>query len=312
MARKPRVHYAGGVYHVMLRGNGGKKIFFDDEDRKHLYWLIHEGIKRFDHQIHGFCLMDNHIHLAIQVGDIPLSKIMQNLSFRYTRWINKKKKRIGHLFQGRYKAIMVEQDSYLLELIRYIHLNPVRAKLVKNPSRYRWSGHNAYLGDETLPWLTTDWVLSQFGKRADACRRHYEAFVADGIHEGYREEFHKGGEDGRILAGERYTEQVIGKQHVQLKKPNLNEIIQTVCRTYKIKAQTLLSSSRKRDISEVRRIIYWLAVKTDAATLKELGDYYGRDASVLSKQVHRVESMIQSDKNFNHELDQLYNAIMQA
>lgn len=88
MARKPRIHVPGGLYHVMLRGNGGMEIFYDDADRYHFYQLLQEGVVRYGHRIHGFCLMNNHVHLAIQVADEPLSKIMQNLSFRYTRWIN--------------------------------------------------------------------------------------------------------------------------------------------------------------------------------------------------------------------------------
>ncbi len=117
MARKPRLHVAGGLYHVMLRGNGGQAIFFADADRYHLYLLLQEGIERYGHRVHGFCCMSNHIHLAVQVADIPLAKIMQNLSFRYTRWINQRKKRVGHLFQGRYKAILVDAEGYLLQLV---------------------------------------------------------------------------------------------------------------------------------------------------------------------------------------------------
>ena len=122
MARKPRLHVPGGVYHVMLRGNGGQDIFFDAEDRSHLYLLIQQGVERYRHRIHGFCCMPNHLHLVIQVKEAPLSQIMQNLAFRYTRWINTKHTRSGHVFQGRYKAILVEADRYLLELVRYIHL----------------------------------------------------------------------------------------------------------------------------------------------------------------------------------------------
>ncbi len=99
-----------------------------------------EGVGQFGHQIHGYCWMGNHIHLAVQVVEVPLSRIMQNLAFRYTRWVNKRQGRVGHLFQGRYKAILVEAQSYLLELVRYIHLNPVRARLVEEPAAYRWSG----------------------------------------------------------------------------------------------------------------------------------------------------------------------------
>ena len=122
MARKSRIHYPGAVYHVILRGNGGQDIFFARQDRTRFYLLLQEGVERFGHRIHAFCCMTNHVHLAIQVAEIPLAKIMQNVSFRYTRHINNREKRIGHLFQGRYKALLIDADSYLLELVRYIHL----------------------------------------------------------------------------------------------------------------------------------------------------------------------------------------------
>jgi len=133
MARKPRLHYIGAVYHVMVRGNSGQNIFADDEDRYRFYLFLQEGVEKFGYRIHAFCLMNNHVHLAIQVGDKPLSRIMQTLCFRYTQWVNSRQKRVGHLFQGRYKAIVVDADAYLAELVRYIHLNPVRAKIVKTP-----------------------------------------------------------------------------------------------------------------------------------------------------------------------------------
>ena len=127
MARKSRIHFPGALFHVMLRGNDGADVFFSAEDRARFYMLMQYGVERFGHRIHAFCLMTNHIHLAIEVADKPLSAIMQNLSFRYTQWLNWKRKRSGHLFQGRFKAVLVEADSYLLELVRYINLNPVRA-----------------------------------------------------------------------------------------------------------------------------------------------------------------------------------------
>ena len=172
MARKPRIHLDGALYHVMLRGNGGQSIFLVDDDRDAFEALVAEGVSRFGHRIHAFCWMGNHVHLAIQVADTPLSKIMQNIAFRYTRFINRRAQRIGHLFQGRFKALLVDADSYLLELVRYIHLNPVRAKLVADPADYRWSGHLAYLGKTHKEWLTTDWVLSQFAPASGAAERN--------------------------------------------------------------------------------------------------------------------------------------------
>ncbi|MDH5561852.1 MAG: transposase, partial [Deltaproteobacteria bacterium] len=127
MARKPRIHYPGAVYHVILRGNGGQDIFFSKADRSRFYLLLQDGAERFSHRIHAFCLMTNHVHLAIQVGEVPLSRIMQNISFRYTGYLNRRKQRTGHVFQGRYKALLIDADSYLVELVRYIHCNPVRA-----------------------------------------------------------------------------------------------------------------------------------------------------------------------------------------
>lgn len=186
----------------MLRGNGGQPVFFSDADRCRFYLLLQEGTARFDYQVHGFCLMGNHVHIALQVGNVPLSKSMQNLSFRYTHWINQHQKRFGHLFQGRYRALLVDKDSYLLELVRYIHLNPVRTGLVKHPADYPWSGHRAYLNLETIPWLSTDWVLSQLGGTARSARQRYERFVAEGVGLEQQSSFHRGSEaDPRMLWG---------------------------------------------------------------------------------------------------------------
>ena len=135
----------------MMRGNGGEDIFFDDEDRYHFYLLVQQGNERYSHSIYGVCCMRNHVHLAIEVGDISLSKIIQNLTFRYTRLINQRRKRIGHLFQRRYKAILVDADSYLLGLVRYIHLNPCGAEMATDPRNYPWGRYRAYLGEELLP-----------------------------------------------------------------------------------------------------------------------------------------------------------------
>lgn len=145
MARKPRLHFPDACYHIIVRGNGGQDIFFDDDNRNHFLSLVEDGVERFSHRVHCYCLMSNHVRLVIQVADIPLSCIMQNLSFRYTRYINLKTQRIGHLFQGRYKALLIETDSYLLELARYIHNNPVRAKKVQVASDYQWSSHSEYV-----------------------------------------------------------------------------------------------------------------------------------------------------------------------
>ncbi len=312
MARKPRIHVVGGLYHVMLRGNGGEAIFFNDDDRYHFYLLVQEGIERFGHHIHGFCCMTNHVHLAIQMGDIPLSKIMQNLSFRYTRWINQREKRVGHLFQGRYKAILVDGDSYLLELVRYLHLNPVRAGMVSDPIEYPWSGHRAYLGEMQQPWLTTDWVLSQFSRQRAAARRRYAKFIQEGMGEGYREEFHRGGEDSRVLGEERFIHRMLKTESKLGKPPSVKKVVGEVCRKYGITERDLASPSRQRRLAQARGVTAWLVVQNKSGTLTELAKRFNRDLSALSLAARKIESKRKESKSFNRALENLANSITQA
>jgi putative transposase len=313
MARKPRLHENSAVYHVMLRGNGGQVIFFDDADRSHFYLLLQQGIARYGHRIHGFCLMGTHAHLAIQVGEEPLPKIMQNLSFRSTRWVNRKQKRIGHLFQGRYKAIMVDQQAYLLELVRSIHLNPVRAKQARQPQAYAWSGHRAYLGRETLPWLTTDWVLSQFGARFAISSKRYAAFVHAGRGEGHREEFHHGGDqDQRVLGDDRFAERIVNKSCASPQPITLDKLIKMVSQSYRLTESDLASVGRERRASEARCVIGWLAQKSGQVTLTEVGRRFGRDVATLSRGVHRLVLKAKGSKTLAKRLAGFNNAIVQA
>lgn len=307
MARKPRLHFPGGLYHVMLRGNGGQAIFFDEGDRYHLYLLLQEGVERFGHRIHGFCAMTNHLHLAVQVAEVPLSKIMQNVSFRYTRWINRRQRRSGHLFQGRYKAIVVDADSYLLELVRYIHLNPVRSELVTDPLEYSWSGHRTYLGQEILPWLTTGWVLSTFAKQADVARGRYYDFVIDGIGQGHRAEFHGGGLDGRVLGNDRFVEHTLGRRPVLSRKPlaSLDEIERRVCLACDVVPTDLAGPGRRRDVAEARGMIGWLALQCEIGSLREVAERYHRDPSTLTVAARKVAERVRASKQFRTYIKKL-------
>jgi putative transposase len=210
--RKPRINFPGAVYHVILCGNAGGPIFFDDRDRFRLYLILQQTVERFRYRIHGFCLTTNHVHFIMQVGDIPLFRIMQNISLRYTKWINFSQGRTGHVFQGRYKALLLDADSYLLEIVRYVHLNPVRAGMVAVPEDYPWSGHRAYLGVEIILWLNSDWLLSMFSDKIDMARMKYRSFVADGMAEKRRNEFHRGTCEGRILGDDTFVGEAFAKQ----------------------------------------------------------------------------------------------------
>ncbi len=297
MARAPRLHYPSALYHVMLRGNGGQDIFFHQDDRYHLYLLLHEGISRYGHRVHAFCCMSNHVHLAVQVADTPLARIMQNLAFRYTRWVNRRQGQTGHLFQGRYKAILVDRDAYLLALTRYIHLNPVRAGLVREPAAYRWSGHRAYLGKATLPWLTTDGVLSQFSAHRGHARRRYQRFVAEGKREGHREEFHTGSSPKQLLGDDKFVERALKRAGQRVgPKVNLERIIKWVCRDYKLKENDLRAAGKFRNAAEARAVIAFVVREAPQLTLASLGARMQRDSTTLSASIQRLLARSQHDK----------------
>ncbi len=284
MARKQRIHLPGGLYHVMLRGNEGQNIFFIDDDRRYFEALVAEGIERFGHRVHAYCWMSNHVHLAIQVKVISLSKIIQNLSFRYTRYIHKRENRMGHLFQGRYKAILVDSDSYLPQLVRYIHLNPVRAALTTDPAQYSWSGHRAYLNRATCQWLTRDWVLSLFAKRENTAIKRYSQFVLEGREQDGGVDFQKGQAGGRVLGDELFIEKVLtGNRETHPRKVSLNNLVKRVCHHYDLLEAEVLSPSRRRDCVFVRNVISFLWMNEYDRHLKEWADYCGKDLSSLSR-----------------------------
>ena len=204
MARKPRIHYSGALYHVMLRGNAKQTIFTEAVEYQQFEKILAQGLEVHQVKLHAYCWMKNHVHLALQVTETPLSKLMQSLSQRYTVWFNHRHERVGHLFQGRYKDILVDSDQYLLELIRYIHLNPVRANLVADPENYSYSSHRAYSGLVAAPpWLTLDWGQSQF--------EDYLEFMGGTVKEEMEQQLRNGNEAGRILGGERFVQELAVK-----------------------------------------------------------------------------------------------------
>lgn len=297
MARKPRVYCPGAFYHVILRGNSGQTIFFDDKDRTRFFLLLQEGMERFGHRVHAFCLMTNHVHLAIQITEISLSRILQNLSFRYTRWVNWRQGRTGHLFQGRYKAVLIDADTYLQELTRYIHLNPVRAGMVRKPEKYPWSGHRAYLGLETIPWLTTDWVLSQFSEKVSVARRAYMKFVQEGMEGGRQEEYYRGSDaDSRILGDDTFIERVLDeREKKQRHRASLDKIMVEVCRHFSLEEKDFSVLGKDRSLSEARAIAAWLVLELGVCTLVELGKRTARDVSTLSSAAKRLQIRSKTD-----------------
>lgn len=182
MARPLRIEYAGALYHVTSRGDRQEAIFDDDQDRRAFLNVVGQVVSRFRWRCHAYCLMSNHYHLMIETPEANLTKGMRHLNGVFTQWSNRRHKRSGHLFQGRYKAILVDQDSYFLELARYIVLNPVRAAMVKHPRLWAWSSYGATVGASPTPvWLSTDDLLAEFGKRRTVARQKYQQFIAEGM-----------------------------------------------------------------------------------------------------------------------------------
>ena len=306
MGRKPRIHYPGAVYHVILRGNAGDPIFFEDCDRFRFYLLMQEMVERFSCRIHGFCCMTNHIHLVVQVADIPLSRIMQSLSLKYTRWINYTRRRTGHLFQGRYKAIILDADAYLLELVRYVHLNPVRAGMTECPEDYPWSGHNAYLGKETLPWLTTEWVLALFSGKNSVARQNYQQFLTDGIDEGRRNEFHSGTCEGRILGDDCFADEALIKANQRRRREwRLDELINAICRSYGMAVSELKAPGKMRPFSEARAVAAVIVQEAPHLTLTELGKVLQRDLTALGKAAQRLTRQAMNDARLTKLIEEL-------
>lgn len=181
MARPLRVEYPGALYHVISRGDDRVDVFQNNNDRFAFLKWLEDTIKKHNIICHAYCLMDNHYHLLIETPDANLSCAMRDLNGHYTQWFNAIHDRVGHLFQGRYKAFLIEKEQYLLEVARYIVLNPVRARFVDSPRRWRWSSYCATAGISSKPkWLEIDWLLSVFSKKGQS-HGQYRKFVRDGM-----------------------------------------------------------------------------------------------------------------------------------
>ncbi len=185
MARPLRIEYPNAVYHVTSRGNARNKIFLGDQDRENFLFVLDTVIKRYNWLCHAYCLMDNHYHLMIETPDANLSRGMRQLNGVYTQKYNWWHSKTGHIFQGRYKAILVDKENYLLELCRYVVLNPVRANMVEKPEEWKWSSYGATAGLIKAPsYLTVDWLVGLFSRNKSEAQKRYRQFVRKGIQKG--------------------------------------------------------------------------------------------------------------------------------
>ena len=196
MPRTARLDAPGVLHHIMIRGIERRKIFMDDNDRDDFLSRLEKLIPVTGTSCFAWAFMPNHAHFLFRTGSAPIATLMRRLLTGYAVYFNHRHKRSGQLFQNRYKSILCQEDAYLTELVRYIHLNPVRAGLVKNMAelrKYAYCGHSVLMGNRKRDWQDTDYVLNYFGKRRNAACRHYEAFVEEGLHQGRREDLVGGG-----------------------------------------------------------------------------------------------------------------------
>jgi REP-associated tyrosine transposase len=315
MARKPRIEVEGGLYHLITRGNNRRRVFGDEDDYQKMLKLIGDTKRKLPFYLYAYCLMPNHIHLLVERQQEAISRIMQRVLTSYSRYYNRKNARVGHLFQKRYKAILCQSDPYLAELIRYIHLNPVRAKIVSDPAAFRYSSHRAYLGMDE-PWLVdVDPVLRYFGATKKLARIRFEMFVNAGSKLGRREDLY-GGEERRILGAEEFVEAMksrvgeVGKASVKKGTVrDLERLVRAIEEATRLKREEICSRSKLREvvIAKEAMIIVGHEVGGSSADLARL---IGVDNSVVSRRFEsgrtRMHGSTEMQKLVN-EVRKLYN-----
>ncbi|MEO1767343.1 REP-associated tyrosine transposase [Thiobacter aerophilum] len=254
MTRPLRLEFPGAVYHITARGDGRENIFLDDADRQTFLDLLAKEVRQQRWRLYAYCLMGNHYHLLLETPEANLVAGMRRLNGVYTQAFNRRHERVGHVLQGRYKSILVDRDSYLLELCRYVVLNPVRAGMVKRPEDWLWSSYRATVGKVPAPeWLQADWVLGQFGDDPAAAREAYRRFVRAGIGAEspwtqLKSQIYLGSEDflARMgkLAAEREVEGV-PRDHRQPARPSAEKLVEEVCKAYRCSAEDIRSRAHQ-------------------------------------------------------------------
>ena len=279
MPRAPRIHAPGALYHVTLRGNHRQHIFFQPDDRRLLTGMVTEAIGKCGAHVHAYCYMTNHIHVLIQVADTPLSKIMLLIAGRYARAVQERFDTTGHLFEKRYHAVLVDADRYLLALVRYIHLNPVRANLVASPDDYPWSSHHSYLQTRVEPWVTTSLALSMLDADRARAIAAYDSFVRRAPAASPLVE--RNSRDPRILGSDAFARAVLGSKWRPSADDALGRIVHEGCTKFAVTLAELQSPSRLAEVVRARAWVTQQAVSRDVASLSAVARYLQRDPSSL-------------------------------
>jgi len=285
MSRQPRIEYPGALYHVIARGNQRRDVFHDDMDRLRYLAHLRAYKQRYVFRLYAYVLMTNHVHLLLEPQQIGLSKIMQGLHQSFTQGYNRRYGVVGHVFQGRYQAILCDRDSYLVALVRYIHLNPVRARLVDDPADYPWSGHRAYLDSVGEGLVDTDTVLGILGRRDSLARKRYRAFVAEELTGQRRPEYYQVREQ-RFLGDDAFVERVwdatTNNRRQPVKIPSLAALLSSVARATGVARERITGPDRRVDAARARRLLVQ-AGSICAVPGRDLARLLGRDPALISR-----------------------------
>lgn len=287
MARRPRVFASGLLYHVIVRGNQRRKTFRCDDDYKAYLDRLEKYRAKCRVRIYAYCLMPNHVHLLVETGSTPLAKFMQGLQQSYTQYFNRSYRKVGHLFQGRYKAIICDRDKYLLALVRYIHLNAVRAKLATRPERYRYSGHSSYLTNGTAKIVEVTPILKLLGGK-----KAYERFVLEGIGENHNDAYYAV-EDQRFLGEQGFGEEIsrdTEQNDERRRKKPIETAFKEIARRVETTPELLRGGDRRWEISTKRAEAVALLVREYGYAVSEVAKYLRRDQANISTMLSRLSA----------------------
>lgn len=295
MARKPRIEYEGALYHVLTRGNQKQKIFKDQKDFIKYLKILSDYKNQYDFYLYAFILMNNHTHLLIETKKTPLSKIMQGINQRYTVFFNKKYSTVGHLFQGRYKTILCERDSYLLSLIKYIHLNPVRAKILQGPKSYKWSSHHSYIGkDSNKDIVDTDLVLRMFSNDKTKARKLYRSFINESL--SIKKDDIYNTIDQRILGSEQFAAMVMETQDIKIerikkkKEFSFTEIAKRIEQAYGITKKQLCEKSKYKQFTKGKKM-FCIVAHEYGYSGREIALFINKDPGLVSRYIKERNKM---------------------
>ncbi len=313
MARPLRIEYEGAVYHITARGNERKTIFEHQGDYQKFLAILSELPQKFSVIIYGYVLMKNHYHLLIGTPGGNLSKIMHYLNTTYTVYFNLRHERSGHLFQGRYKAFLLEKDPYLLSVSRYMHLNPVRAGIVERPEEYQWSSYDVYIeGGKKKTWLSCNWILNQFSGPQVVARGRYKEFVEQGSsvnHNPFEES-----KAGIILGSASFVEEIIGKisleshrevpQSKELRrKIGYQKVVSAVSRRFNMSEQNIMIKGKRNNIAR-KACIYLLKRLTDMSN-EEIAKQFGIGYTAVSQAMSRLEGEMREDQGLGKRVENI-------